>query len=257
LRSSAPGRSSWLLAGQSLQFDLPGCKSKQRGSATLPQTAGEMTGEKMQATVPAGKKGGEVMQVHTPIRIRRIGRSPRPTNYSNTCGADNGGATAGVVKEREAGKPARDGAHSTLSSNVVQLLKECDIEDAADALERNGWTSLKKIKLMDDKDVDAMKLRRATQKVLKTKLCTWKAEQEENEKNEKLPHTATTTAFVQVMTTAGTAEVVQVMTTAGTAKAMTPVAAGGHEELARAGTGGEPTPATSRGCAFGTGIGIG
>jgi hypothetical protein len=192
-----------------------------------------MTGEKMQATVPAEKKGGEVMQVHTPIRIRRIGRSPRPTNYSNTCGADNGGATAGVVKEREAGKPARDGAHSTLSSNVVQLLKECDIEDAADALERNGWTSLKKIKLMDDKDVDAMKLRRATQKVLKTKLCTWKAEQEENEKNEKLPHTATTTAFVQVMTTAGTAEVVQVMTTAGTAKAMTPVAAGGHEELAR------------------------
>jgi hypothetical protein len=60
-----------LLAGQSFQFDL-------RGS----QTAGEMAGEKrkgeyiqshgldvglkMQATVPAGKKGGEVMQVHTP-----------------------------------------------------------------------------------------------------------------------------------------------------------------------------------------------
>jgi hypothetical protein len=60
-----------LLAGQSFEFDL-------RGS----QTAGEMAGEtrksehvqshgldvglKMQATVPAGKKGGEVMQVHKP-----------------------------------------------------------------------------------------------------------------------------------------------------------------------------------------------
>ena len=139
----------------------------------------------MQATVPAGKKGGEAMQMHTPSRI--VGTS-RPTNYSNTYGADNGGATAGVVEEREAGKPARDCAHSTLSSIVVQLLKECDIEDAADALERNGWTSLKKIQRMDDKDVDAMKLRRATEKVLKTKLCTWKAEQEENEKNEKNAH---------------------------------------------------------------------
>jgi hypothetical protein len=36
---------------------------KQRGSATHPQTASEMTGEKMQATVPAGKKGGEAMQM--------------------------------------------------------------------------------------------------------------------------------------------------------------------------------------------------
>jgi hypothetical protein len=149
-----------------------------------------------------------------------------------TYSADNGGATAGAgeAEEREVGKPARDGAHSTLSSNLVQLLKEWDIEDAADALERDGWTSLKKMQLMDDTDVDAMKLRRATEKVLKAKLCTLalvpsKAEQEENEKNEKnekLPQTATATAVV-----------VQVVTTAGAAEAMAPVAAGGDEELAR------------------------
>jgi hypothetical protein len=131
------------------------------------------------------------------------------------------------AEEIEVGKPARDGAHSTLSSNVVQLLKEWDIEDAADALEKDGWTSLKKWQHMDDKDVDAMKLRRATDKVLKAKLCTWKAEQEAEQKSEKLPQTATATAVVvQAVTTAAARELKGLVQVLKTEELLLPPSAG-------------------------------
>jgi hypothetical protein len=60
-----------LLAGQSFQFDLPGTETGgemagEKGKSEYIQSHGLDVGLKMQATVPAGKNGGEVMQVHTP-----------------------------------------------------------------------------------------------------------------------------------------------------------------------------------------------
>jgi hypothetical protein len=63
-----------------------------------------------------------------------------------------------------------------LKREVEKLLQAWDVSDAADALEKHGWTSLKKMQLMEDADVDAMALLPATKKVLNTQLRTWKTE---------------------------------------------------------------------------------
>ena len=81
-----------------------------------------------------------------------------------------------AMDESNVGTDASSGAPLKLKSEVLQLLQAWDVSDAADALVKHGWTSLNKMQLMEDADVDAMKLVPATRKMLNTQLRTWKSE---------------------------------------------------------------------------------
>jgi hypothetical protein len=103
-------------------------------------------------------------------------RTPAPEPIAETADKERPQDQVFAMEESNAGTAPSGGAPLKLKSDVLQLLQAWDVSDAADALEKHGWTSLKKMQLMEDADVDAIALLPATKKVLNTQLRTWKTE---------------------------------------------------------------------------------